>query len=273
MFERHFSDMLPVQFERFEAIHEEKWTSTSFQLLWTQQQAFECNIGNRDRTIVRGQLLLVRPMMTVRLTSRNPIFIRCLIFQSPLLQSIPGFSISYVLSATSHCKRLLTLIQGYRRQSDANDRVRVSSLLFSLLSECFLNAEPESLETATPTHSKPVQRKKTGLPIVYAVRYMRKHMANPDLSLQEIAGAVGYNPNYFCQEFSQIFGVSPIRHLNELRMNRALAYLEDTDDQIKRICEQVGIRNPGNFTSMVKNKVGMTPMEYRRNKRTKTLNL
>lgn len=273
MYERHFSAMLPVQFERFEAIQEEKWTSSSFQLLWTQQQAFACSVSDRDRTVARAELLLVMPKQPVRLTSHNPHFLRCLRFQSSMLQDLPDFPGCFVFSATALSKRLLTLIQGYRRQSEPGNGVRVSGLLFSLLCECFLNAEPGAPDKPRPAPAKSVQRKKTGLPIVYAVRYMRKHLSNPDLSLQEIAGAVGYNPNYFCQEFSQIFGVSPIRHLNELRMNMALTYLENTDDQVKRICEQVGIRNPGNFTSMVKAKVGMTPLEYRRSKRTGTLNL
>jgi AraC-like DNA-binding protein len=168
----------------------------------------------------------------------------------------------------------LNLVLSCKQQSlDSALRIRLSCLLFSLLSECFMQVRPteDSAKKQPKAAPGPSQRKKSGRPIVYAVRYMRRHLSNPDLSLLEIAGAVGYNPNYFCQEFSQIFGVSPIRHLNEMRVLRALRYLDETELRIQEICKHVGIRNPGNFTHMVKLKVGMTPMEYRRDQRSRSM--
>ncbi|WP_168118772.1 AraC family transcriptional regulator [Paenibacillus sp. HB172176] len=276
MIEWQISQLIPLSFEKFQPTSEEAWTSSSFQLIWSQQQSFACSIGDFIQAVAIGQLLLVKPLQLVKLTSGNPNTLHIVAFHFPSLLSLPALPLSLKGSLNPLCKQLLMHIQAYRSTSDeAEARIHLSSLVFSLLMECFAQREfnPPPSKQRPVSQAKSIKRKKSSLPIVYAVRYMRKHLANPDLSLQEIAGAVGYHPNYFCQEFSHIFGISPIRHLNELRVSKALDYLENTDYPVKQICELIGIRNPGNFTGMVKSKLGMTPVEYRRRHRTRTMNV
>lgn len=269
MFDRHIADVLPVAFEAFCPVPERESSDGGYRLIWTAQPTLEFSAERRSEAVTREQLVLVRPHADFSLRTPNLALVRSVRFRSPLLDTFPLPSSFLVLNVTSLGKRLLALVQSYRERTlREGENLRLSSLLFSLICDSFLSTEAAGPTRRPQAAAKSVQRKKkSSRPIVYAVRYMRKHLANPDLSLQEIAGAVGYNPNYFCQEFSQIFGVSPIRHLNELRIARALRYLEDGDEPIKRICEKVGIRNPGNFTGMIKHRVGMTPLEYRRSRR------
>ncbi|WP_139997129.1 helix-turn-helix transcriptional regulator [Paenibacillus paridis] len=283
MLEWQISRLIPLSFDRFQNISRDEWTSSSFQLLWSPQQSFACDVGHSMQILAPGQPLLVAPLQTVRLTSDESPALQAASFQFPALLELDSFPPSLKGHINSLSKQLLLQLQAYQLPMAAEDsaaRVHISSLLFSLLMESFLLPDSQSaLPQAEEMRESPAQpskahkRKKSSLPIVYAVRYMRKHLGNPDLSLQEIAGAIGYHPNYFCQEFSHIFGVSPIRHLNELRVSKALHYLENTDTPVKQICEHVGIRNPGNFTGMIKNRLGMTPMEYRRRYRTRTMDV
>ncbi|WP_138754340.1 helix-turn-helix transcriptional regulator [Paenibacillus sinopodophylli] len=283
MLEWQISRLIPLSFERFQTISRDAWTSSSFQLLWSPQHSFACDVGNSIQILAPGQPLLIAPLQTVRLTSDVSPAVQAAAFLFPSLLDLSSFPPSLKGHITPLCKLIIEQLQVYQLPMDTKNsvaHVHVSSLLFSLLMESILLPNSQSVLPQTEeiresqTHpSKAHKRKKSSLPIVYAVRYMRKHMGNPDLSLQEIASAIGYNSNYFCQEFSHIFGVSPIRHLNELRVTKALHYLENTDTPVKQICEHVGIRNPGNFTSMVKNRLGMTPMEYRRRYRTRSMDL
>ncbi|CAM4428496.1 AraC-like DNA-binding protein [Paenibacillus endophyticus] len=283
MLEWQISRFIPLSFDRFQNISRDEWTSSGFQLLWSQQQSFSCDVGNSIQILAPGQPLLIAPLQTVRLASDESPALQAADFQFPALLELDSFPPSLKGHINPLSKQILMQLQAYQLTMDGEDivtRVQVSSLLFFMLMECFLlpdshSALPQAEEIReSPAHpSKAHKRKKSSLPIVYAVRYMRKHLGNPDLSLQEIAGAIGYNPNYFCQEFSHIFGVSPIRHLNELRVSKALHYLENTETPVKQICEHVGIRNPGNFTAMVKNRLGMTPIEYRRRYRAKTMDV
>lgn len=84
-----------------------------------------------------------------------------------------------------------------------------------------------------------------------------------DISLQDIAGTLGYSEAYFCKIFRQCFSRSFTGYLTEYRIQMAKKLLEDVRINIKDISIRVGVRDSNYFTRVFKRYVGSTPSEYR----------
>lgn len=95
--------------------------------------------------------------------------------------------------------------------------------------------------------------------------FMEAHYQD-DLSLQSVAGEMGYSEVYFCRLFKNCFDKTFIMYLNDLRMAKAQELLRDISINIKEISERVGYRDANYFTRIFKKKMGMTPSEYRNKK-------
>lgn len=92
--------------------------------------------------------------------------------------------------------------------------------------------------------------------------YIQEHYKD-DISLQDVAGAMGYSDAYFCKIFKQCFAKNFTVFLTEFRVDMAKKLLEDVMVNIKDVCVQVGFRDSNYFARVFKRTTGMTPSEYR----------
>lgn len=92
--------------------------------------------------------------------------------------------------------------------------------------------------------------------------YIEEHYAD-DISLQDVAGVMGYSEAYFCKIFKQCFDKNFTVYLTEFRVEMAKRLLEDMSVNIKEVCARVGFRDSNYFTRVFKRTTGMTPSEYR----------
>ena len=84
------------------------------------------------------------------------------------------------------------------------------------------------------------------------------------LSLEELAEKSFYNPSYFSRIFKELYGKTFTEYITEKRIRQAVQLLEDTPLTIEAICTKVGYRDKKHFYKMFKQKMGLTPGEYRR---------
>lgn len=268
--ETKLEDVLPVRFVAMTSSLQEERPSPYFKILWPA----------KDKDLdTAAYFTFARPNLLIPLSDARSPF-QCLSFQSTYLTHIESimktktpvrvpvcdYSKSILLQTASHARKL----------SPDRQHVRLSCVIVSLVAECLTytsqTTQTKKLETQRIDHHKsPSKEALDGKAILYAARYMRRNLNNPDLSLHDVAQAVGYHPNYFCYEFSRILSISPIRFLNKMRLEQALKLLEHTDYPIKDVCARVGIRHAGSLSSMVKSKVGMTPAAFRRFKKRETI--
>lgn len=140
-----------------------------------------------------------------------------------------------------------------------------SSALYALITEILYVLHKDRPEHPEAENEASTEIK--GRPIIYAVRYMAAHLSNADLDLASIAAAVNYHPNYFCEEFKIIMGVTPMRYLKLLRLKAAVQLLETTECTVKEICRQVGINKPDALALHIRQSTGLTPVQYRQKHR------
>ncbi|MGN0160592.1 MAG: response regulator [Lachnospiraceae bacterium] len=93
-------------------------------------------------------------------------------------------------------------------------------------------------------------------------KYIDNHYTE-DISLQHVAGAMGYSDAYFCKLFKQCFDKNFITYLNDYRIKRAIELLNDISESIRDISSEVGYRDANYFARIFKRNTGLTPSEYR----------
>jgi AraC-like DNA-binding protein len=246
-----------------------QWESKEYQLLLTDGNDPPCLYVDNE-LILRSteQIVLIQPGKLVRIEGQ-PNNLKSIAFRSPFLDRfLSTYRIKLPLSMTLDPPTK----QQYRMawceqatQCDLKQKIQSSIYLYALLASLFEDM-PAVMDTSATDNDLPSKPKKggDGRTIIYAARYIKKEIGNADLSLNDIARAVAYNPNYFSQEFKRITRISPIKFVNRLRIDMALELLVNTDEPIHSICRKTGIKKPSQLSAMVKARTAMTPSEYRR---------
>lgn len=98
--------------------------------------------------------------------------------------------------------------------------------------------------------------------VAAAQQFIRDSLSDlPGLS--ELARRVGTYRERLNQLFNARLGVSVFEYVRELRMERAILLLRDSDLEIREIASIIGIANPANFATRFKERTGFTPKAYR----------
>lgn len=99
--------------------------------------------------------------------------------------------------------------------------------------------------------------------ICQAISYIQQHYRE-ELSVPQIADAVGLNPVYLSRLFKLDTGKTLSEYLNCYRTKCSLALLTDTADTIQSISQKVGYSDVRSYIRFFKKYYDATPSEYRR---------
>jgi AraC-like DNA-binding protein len=92
------------------------------------------------------------------------------------------------------------------------------------------------------------------------------HMPDMELirhSAEELARLCGCTPRHFSRLFRHQFGESPRARQTQLRLLKARALLESSDEKVTQIAADCGYQSLSLFNSLFKRRFGMTPSEWR----------
>lgn len=96
------------------------------------------------------------------------------------------------------------------------------------------------------------------------VGYFEEHYAEK-ISLDQIAENMYLSPFYISRIFKSETGETPIRHLIDIRLERARELLEENShDSIQEIAAQVGYDDAYHFSKLFKKKYGCSPSKIRK---------
>ena len=96
--------------------------------------------------------------------------------------------------------------------------------------------------------------------------YVQKHLAE-DLSLTVIANYVNYNESHVSRLFKRITGENLTEYIMSCRIARARQLLQQTEDTVQVISRKAGFHTSQYFSSAFRKSVGVSPNEYRAQKR------
>ena len=88
-----------------------------------------------------------------------------------------------------------------------------------------------------------------------------------DLTIDRLATIANLSPFHFIRAFRVAFGQTPHQYLRDQRLARAKELLVTTPQPVTEICDQIGFRSLGSFSSLFRRLTGETPAEFRAKRR------
>ena len=92
--------------------------------------------------------------------------------------------------------------------------------------------------------------------------YMTAHYCDKNFDYAELTRLSGLSYSYFKKLFIQKFGVSPVRQVNRMRIEKACELLETGSYSVGKIAELCGFENTYYFSTVFKNHIGVSPKNY-----------
>lgn len=96
-----------------------------------------------------------------------------------------------------------------------------------------------------------------------AREYIREHYSDPELSVETMCRQLHMSPAYFSTVFKKETGQTYVNYLTEVRLNKAVELLNETDDKTYMIAEKVGYQEQNYFSYVFKKRYGISPTKYR----------
>ena len=93
--------------------------------------------------------------------------------------------------------------------------------------------------------------------------YFMEHY-NENFTLRDIAKIVNYSTYHFIRIFKSNTGKTPFEYLLDIKVDKAKEMLVHTDRSVTDICYYCGFNNRTHFSTLFKNKVGVSPSQYRK---------
>jgi two-component system, response regulator YesN len=109
-----------------------------------------------------------------------------------------------------------------------------------------------------------LQTKKEKQVISQVKNYVVEHLADPELTLSGIARTHFINMSYLSRIFKQETGQNFVEYLTQLRMEKAVKLLKETDMKSYQVAEAVGIVNPHYFGICFKKWTGVSVSDFKK---------
>lgn len=117
-----------------------------------------------------------------------------------------------------------------------------------------------------PAQDKPLSQKsqREGERVKVMLQYIQENLTG-ELTLAHIARSASISKNECLRCFRDMLGSTPIRYLQELRIQHAAERLLNTGDSISEIAAACGFQEMSYFAKLFRRAKGCTPREYRKN--------
>lgn len=144
---------------------------------------------------------------------------------------------------------------------ERNNSQQIESSIYFI--EKWLANNAESLKTKSSIYR---ENRKIDSRLIKVNRYLRENHED-QITLGQLAELIQCNPVYLSNTYSKIFKMSPIKHLQVMKMNKAMSLLQSNDGKIKDIAQRLGYFSASQFSEIFRRNIGLTPLEFRRNMR------
>lgn len=117
-------------------------------------------------------------------------------------------------------------------------------------------------------------RRKSPTPVARlanALAYARTHFREP-IRIAQLAKISCLSPSQFQRAFKRAFRMTPVRMVNEIRVDEARELLRDETHDIAGVARETGFASASFFSTQFRRITGMTPSEYRKQHRNGTEN-
>ena len=93
---------------------------------------------------------------------------------------------------------------------------------------------------------------------------IERRFADPDFTIASLARDLRIHRSSLSRLFSNRMGVSPQQYLMSTRMQKAMSMLRETEMRVSEVAYASGYTDPNYFARAMRNRVGLSPQEFRR---------
>ena len=135
--------------------------------------------------------------------------------------------------------------------------LKFNSLLYDMLYTMVHSYSVRLTDKDVGRHDRTINRLKD------VMRYIEKHHSEK-IMMEDISAHFGYNPDYLSRLFKKHLGLTVMQYLYEIRLNRVVHDLGETEMSIGEIFELHGCTNHKYTMQLFKERFGCTPKEKRK---------
>ena len=99
-----------------------------------------------------------------------------------------------------------------------------------------------------------------------AIKYINDSYSTEQISIEHLAKMCGITTTHFSRTFKSMYSTTPVKYINNLRLEKACALLTHTSLSIGEISDQCGFADSSYFSKTFKSAYGQSPANYRSSK-------
>lgn len=115
-------------------------------------------------------------------------------------------------------------------------------------------ASPQEMPEMSPSDKKFMNK---------LMELMEANLDNGNLVVDDLVKEMAVSRSVFFKKLKSLTGFAPVEFIREIRINRAVQLIDTGEYSITQISYMVGINDPRYFSKCFKQKMGMTPTEYK----------
>lgn len=174
----------------------------------------------------------------------------------PVYESLAAIDTFLLTQIAGHSSVLRNLKQLLAGESGAalSYKLRDAGLLTAIVTELFA-------KKVAPLSSEEGQKKYA--PYLRELKHYIDNHLERSLNLEDLEKFCHVSKYRICHEFSDAFGLPPIRYINRKRLEAAENLLLSTEKKVHEIALASGFENTNHFIHLFKKEYGTTPQAYR----------
>ncbi|WP_168123368.1 AraC family transcriptional regulator [Paenibacillus sp. HB172176] len=231
-----------------------------YQLLWIADGNGQFGCGDATYELEPGAILFIRPHEPHGLTASKHSGVKTLDIKycitSPeweaVFAAIPTKTLAHGKEASWLLERIRR--EGLIRQTYYKEmaRLHLAELLF------LLSRSVEGIDPPREATSRMEYPKEGHSGAKRAEAWIAEHI-DRSWTIHDMAGELGYTPNYLGQLFKAYKGTTIAAYAKEVRIRQSKEWLTYSDFSIKQIAERSGFKTVHHFSRVFKQQEGITP--------------
>jgi len=161
---------------------------------------------------------------------------------------------------------LISCLDTIKKSIENRDFLELSYKIRQSINQCAylveLSEVSRNLATAVIDTFQTVLEDRNKYIIQKCIEYISGNLSE-ELSVETLANRFHFNPNYFSTIFKKNTGVALSYFILDMRMEKAVFLLQNSEKKIYEIAEKVGFKDVKYFCKVFKSKFGVTPNHYR----------
>ena len=153
-------------------------------------------------------------------------------------------------AATSHFQLGLLLLKKFTQEIIVQQTAKTM-----LIDTRKIKMSPEALISVSREHNNEL--------VQQAQEWIQTHL-DQTFSIKDIASYVATTERTLNRQFKEALDITPLKYVQNLRINTAKYLLETSDLNLEQIIEKIGYQDRSGFSKLFNRVVGMPPISYRR---------